>query len=411
MNTESFKLLIISSMYEGSLTNFYNLNPKTSGYLYPDHYNSLMSGSTEFVASYLKNFRRLGIDATAIIANDKVLQNKWIDYYGYGNQSGDLLNQQILYYKPDVLWIEDLRFADIALLSEIKKNVDIRLLVAYHCAPWDDESLKKLRYFDFVITCTPGLKDQFENAGLKSYLVYHGFDNDFHEDLLTETRSLEDVVFSGSLKQGEGYHGSRIDLIKYLLSSGVKLSIYANIEPRIKIIAKKILRLFYIFLCRGGIKEPESLIHFLKYGKVPVNTYPVSIMSRLKKPVFGLEMYQLLKNSRIVLNNHGEVAANYAGNMRLFEATGVGSCLLTDDKSNLSDLFEVGKEAVAYENPQDCAQKIKWLLENEEEREKIAAAGRQRTLQSHTVNDRTRRIIEIIEKELSLKNAWLKGNS
>jgi spore maturation protein CgeB len=98
---------------------------------------------------------------------------------------------------------------------------------------------------------------------------------------------------------------------------------------------------------------------------------------------------------------HIGVAGNFAGNMRLFEATGVGSCLLTDNKKNIDDLFDINKEVVVYNNPKDCIEKAKWLLKNESERKKIADAGQQKTLKMHTVENRCKLILEIIDKELN----------
>jgi len=111
-------------------------------------------------------------------------------------------------------------------------------------------------------------------------------------------------------------------------------------------------------------------------------------------------MYNFLKNSRIILNIHGEVAGNYAGNMRLFEATGVGSCLLTDNKKNMDDLFEKDTEVVVFDNFEDCIEKVKWLMDNEDKRKEIAHLGQMRTLKSHTVEKRCKLIIDIICREL-----------
>ena len=41
---------------------------------------------------------------------------------------------------------------------------------------------------------------------------------------------------------------------------------------------------------------------------------------------------------------HADLSNGCVGNMRMFEATGMGSCLLNDYGSNLSELFEDGKE-------------------------------------------------------------------
>ena len=399
-----FNLLTISSMYPGYLEMFYNKYPHILDSAFVEHYNTLLADSTEFVASYTKTFCKLGINATAIISNDEHLQNKWRLQYGVRNTDPkSLLYQQILIYHPDILWIEDLRYIDVKLLHDIKKRIkSIKLIIAYHCSPWNTKNLKKLSAFDLVITCTPGLKQQFENAGLISYLVYHGFDKDLLPAINDKSpQLLNKVIFSGSLFPGEGYHNQRIDLIDRILRSGVDLSLFINAEKKSKILAKKILYFINKFLKSINIENPELIFQILEYGKFPVRSYPGSILRVRQKPEYGKEMYRLLQNSKIVLNNHGDVAGNYAGNMRLFEATGLGSCLLTDNKSNLNDLFDVNTEIVVYKDADECIEKIQWLLDNEEERKKIAIAGQQKTLKSHTVEERCKLIIEIIRKELN----------
>ena len=56
----------------------------------------------------------------------------------------------------------------------------------------------------------------------------------------------------------------------------------------------------------------------------------------------------------MTLNHHIDVAEAYAGNLRLFEATGVGTLLVTDWKKNLHEMFEAGKEVVTYRTPEEC---------------------------------------------------------
>lgn len=399
----SLKLLAVSSMYPGSLTKFYHEFQGIEDANYVDYYNTLFSFSTEFVASYVSTFCKLGIDASAIIANDKIFQKKWNEQFSKKSiVDKRLIYKQICEIKPDILWIEDLRYVSVNDLVEVRENLNyVKLIIAYHCAPFDSDILKKLECCDFVITCTPGLRIEFEKEGIRSFLVYHGFDSSILSDLKSEEgHFLHNVIFSGSLSQGEGYHRERITLINHLLKNGIKLSLYVNIESHLRIFVRRVLYLMNRALKNIGISKQAGLLRFLKYGKVPVSYYPHLILKALKKPEYGSEMYQLLMNSRIVLNNHGTVAGNYAGNMRIFEATGVGSCLLTDAKSNLKDLFDINNEIVVYHDAEECADKIKWLLENEEERKLIALAGQRRTLQYHTVESRCKDIIEIIQSEL-----------
>ena len=77
---------------------------------------------------------------------------------------------------------------------------------------------------------------------------------------------------------------------------------------------------------------------------------------------WGKKMYQILRSSKITLNCHGKWAGEYANNMRLYEATGVGTLLINDWKENLHEMFEIGKEVVAYRTPEECAELIKYYL-------------------------------------------------
>jgi spore maturation protein CgeB len=104
---------------------------------------------------------------------------------------------------------------------------------------------------------------------------------------------------------------------------------------------------------------------------------------------------------RLAFNNHIDISPVSASNMRLFEATGVGTCLITDEKQNLHELFEPGKEVVTYVSAEDCVEKVQYLIENENDRRAIAEAGQRRTLRDHTFKDRAARIDEIIRKSLT----------
>ena len=97
---------------------------------------------------------------------------------------------------------------------------------------------------------------------------------------------------------------------------------------------------------------------------------------------------------------HGEAAGEYAANVRLFEITGVGSCMITDWKRNLNDIFEIDKEVVAFTTGDECIEKIKWLLNHQKERQEIAEAGQKRVLRDHTFKIRAGQLNEIILKEL-----------
>jgi len=103
----------------------------------------------------------------------------------------------------------------------------------------------------------------------------------------------------------------------------------------------------------------------------------------------------------VTLNSHIDISRGSASNMRLFEATGVGSCLLTDAKSNLQEMFVSDQEVVTYRSVDECLEKASYLLEHEAVRAGIAAAGQRRTLADHTFAHRAVLLDEIIRRLLA----------
>ena len=109
--------------------------------------------------------------------------------------------------------------------------------------------------------------------------------------------------------------------------------------------------------------------------------------------VWGTDMYQVLRRSKVTLNSHIDLAGNEAGNMRLFEATGAGAYLLTDFKDSLHTLFEPDREVAVWRSIDDCLAGITRALRSDSERAEVARAGHARTMAQHTYRHRTRQIL------------------
>jgi spore maturation protein CgeB len=84
--------------------------------------------------------------------------------------------------------------------------------------------------------------------------------------------------------------------------------------------------------------------------------------------------------------------------MRLYEATGMGALLLTDQKRNLAEIFVPGEHVAAYTDAQDCVRQIHALLADDALRERIAAAGQQQAIQHQNYYRRVGEIIALAEK-------------
>jgi len=64
-------------------------------------------------------------------------------------------------------------------------------------------------------------------------------------------------------------------------------------------------------------------------------------------------------------------------------------------------LFEPDKEVLSYRSAEECIEKINYIIEHENERREIAAAGQRRTLREHTFDNRAARIDKIIRSALT----------
>lgn len=388
-------------MYDGNIETFYKKFPEVKSMSYQDHYTRLRDNSTEFCASYTRGFRMLGHEAAFVSANDRVLQNKWISENNI-NDPANVLFHQVSAFRPDILWIDNAGLVDKNWIKEVRERSDyLRLVVGYHCSPYNQKIIDTLGSAEITLTCTPGLKDEFTNHGIKTYLVYHAFDNtvpvtsQLHKDLQNE-----EFVFSGSLITGSRFHNERIRFIKFLLDNDIDISLYVNLESRKRIISKHLIYNTRRCLEITGMKKVITMFPLFEHGIARPEIYSKKLLSSSKGPVYGQDMYDLFRRSKIILNMHVGVAGDSAGNMRMFEATGCGSCLLSDHKKNIRDIFEPGKEIVTYNNPAECAEKAKWLLENDSCRSEIAQAGHKRTMTDHTVPKRCEQVIAIFEDEM-----------
>jgi glycosyltransferase involved in cell wall biosynthesis len=82
-------------------------------------------------------------------------------------------------------------------------------------------------------------------------------------------------------------------------------------------------------------------------------------------------------------------------NMRVFEVLACGSLLITNDLSEngLDELFRDGEHLVTYRSAEELIEKVAYYVEHEEERERIASAGRAEVIAKYTYRHRVERML------------------
>ena len=119
-------------------------------------------------------------------------------------------------------------------------------------------------------------------------------------------------------------------------------------------------------------------------------TLPIGVAMHDHGPLFGRPMYETLSSSRIVINIPAELADDQAPNMRLFEATGVGSFLLTEKQSTIEVFFRSGEEIETFSDEKELIEKIYYYLAHPEKCQAIAANGQARCLRDYSQHVRAR---------------------
>jgi glycosyltransferase involved in cell wall biosynthesis len=154
---------------------------------------------------------------------------------------------------------------------------------------------------------------------------------------------------------------------------------FPNSYPDEVIFPKDIEKTTDVGFC--GNDRPE--IHYLDKFKIKKDLF-----------VIGDDMVNAINSYKIHFNKNISDDINY----RTFETTGCGTFLLTNYTPGLEKLFDIGKEIVVYNDLNDLDNKVRYYLDNEEEREKIAKSGYERSKKDHTYYERAKKLIKIINE-------------
>jgi spore maturation protein CgeB len=386
----SYRFVKVACFYDAFLSRYYDENPQVAGLTYEDQLAHLMRQGFALADHVSKAFLRIGVDALEIVENASPLQACWAREHGINpTDARALLLEQLKFYKPDVLFLQDpLRFTP-AWIREMRKQVpSVRRVIAWLSVPYGPDAIDVLREVDFVFACTPGFVDEFRAQGLAAHYSTHAFEPGLLAAIQSDEPRRSSVTFTGSLFAGSSYHDQRGEMLNALLRHGVDVDIFGYlIDPPLARNAVKLGLLNgarFLRLVAPGFASTPAMRRVLGWqDQISFKTFSRGIKRRVREPVFGLDMLRTLHQSSISFNAHIGIAGKYAGNVRLFEATGAGSCLLTDWKENMSDLFEDGVEVVTYRCADECVEKARWLLDHPDTCLEIARAGQRRTLHDY----------------------------
>lgn len=82
--------------------------------------------------------------------------------------------------------------------------------------------------------------------------------------------------------------------------------------------------------------------------------------------------------------------------LRLWDILGAGGFVLTNYQSEIPEYFEVGKDLDIFASEEELVEKIRYYLEHEEEREKIARNGYQKAKEKYSLELRVKQILQTV---------------
>jgi spore maturation protein CgeB len=373
------RFLIVNTDYPAFLDALYAAHPGLDQESYERQSavrNASLFGVSDF---YPRNLVELGHPSVEFSINNRRLQETWAREHGQALSSAapsrlvlrrgivpwvvrdqtawmeQVLEAQIEDFRPDVIVSHSLSDLRPGFWKRMRSHY--RLLVGQIASPLSPDI--DLSHFDLMLSSLPNFVERFRAKGLRAELFRLAFDPVVLEQLAgRELRQPIDVSFVGSLSP---HHAARLEWLEAVCKQ-IPVEVWGQ-----------------------GV---ECL---------PKDS---AIRTSYRGTAWGLEMFDILRRSRISLNHHIEISGAYANNMRLYETTGVGTLLLTDWKENLREMFDPIAEVAVYRSPDECVEKIGYYLREEGERNRVARAGQKRTLREHTYRQRMAQLVALVETHL-----------
>src|SRR5262245_25300893 len=321
------RFLIVETDYPSFLNWLYAENPDLKHKSYEEQMQVRLESLFGSEMFYAGNLRKLGHEAHQIFFNNEALQTAWAREHGFTINRGwtfrlrrgfvpwisrvnwfwnyDILTAQIQHSKPDVLLNNDIRLSS-AYFRRMKRH--LRLLIGTHGSPIP--KYVDVGIYDLVLSVVENLVDHFRKEGVNSELLRLGFEPLVLERL-NGKRSIP-VSFVGHLSRDRP---SRRHWLEYLCQR-LPVQVWT---PSI-----------------NNLRDDSPVIPCHQGG------------------VWGKEMYKILHRSLITLNHHVDVAGDYAGNGRLFEASGTGTFLSPIGKQTCTRCSSRGRKSLLIARPRNA---------------------------------------------------------
>ena len=289
-------------------------------------------------------------DAFFTNGDDATLQRLWAREHGLPNKASleDILLAQIEEHRTEVFYnIDPTRYSS-AFMNRLPGSV--RRKIAWRAAPSPGANFSA---YDLVVCNFPGILESYRLAGWKSAWFAPAHDPLMDRFAANQNRPI-DVLFVGGYTR---HHRKRSELLEAVSALGGEHNVALHLDR------SRLTRL------------AEALPSWVP--GLGQHRRPDAIQRVSRPPVFGLDLYLLLSQAKIVLNGAIDMAGADRGNMRCFESMGCG-CLMVSDTGIYPEGMVHAETMMTYDTSPQAVALLKECLANPMETASVANAGYQK---------------------------------
>lgn len=369
------RIVQVDSFYPSCIAGIYRARRDLTSAPFDVQVGALLGSGFSAAHNIAPHLKTLGYDAHFIVANAQSAQAAWLKEHGLSVPTHDAVHEtvrrQVEVLAPDILYLSDMVDFDGRFVRSLARRPP--LVMGWHAtsirpgSDWDG--------FDVVLSGLSGMLEAARRLGARAAEKFMPGFPEWIDDTVGAIEPCHDVVFAGSASAVQ--HARRNHLLARLGQAAA----------------------------RDGF---DCAFHLL----APPDTLPFDVSRWQRREVFGLDMHRALGSARIVFDARSsmlasepdgtvrDLAGDETANMRLFEATGAGALLLTEQRSNLSDYFRVGEEIETFSSEGELLEKVRHYLDHPEERAAMARKGRHRCLADHGMRLRVHDFDAIVRRHL-----------
>jgi spore maturation protein CgeB len=305
-----------------------------------------------------------------MIAGMKQLGYEVIGYDYRTNENHETeLAKIALEKKPDYIFILKGEKLSADLIRRFKE-LKCKTILWFTMVPIEDWMIHFAKAQDFVITNVEDHLDYFRQRGIKNIKwIHQGFSPEFFEIDTLETKNggkcYADVAMIGSM--GTPIYNKRCELVLFLKQNGIDIKWWG---PHLSRDLKNIR--YYL---RG--------VHRLWAGS----------------EVYMKDFADVIRHTKIFIGDDSDIPikGKYLSN-RSLAVVGCGGFYLCRRTRGIEYLFDFGSECDVFETKDEMLEKVRYYLDNEDERKRIALKGQQKILNNYTYKNQMKKIFDWVNK-------------